>query len=117
VIYVEIAKFSETHDKAELAVSMFEEALKSQQNAKDKGLLIGLLGKMAEGKIAAGKKAEALPLYHQVRVAMREKYGNDMRVADAMDVEASLMKELGDEESAKRLRAEAMGVRKKVLGQ
>jgi tetratricopeptide (TPR) repeat protein len=117
VIYVELGKFAEKQGKTELAASMFEDALKSQQNAKDKALLIGLLGKMAEGKVAAGKKAEALPLYHQVSVAMREKYGNDMRVADAMDVEAALMKELGDEAGANRVKAEAMGVRKKVIGQ
>lgn len=117
VIYVELGKSAETQGKAELAAGLFEEALKSQQNAKDKALLIGLLGKMAEGKVAAGKKAEALPLYHQMSMAMREKYGNDMRVADAMDVEAALMKELGDEAGASRVKAEAMGVRKKALGQ
>ena len=116
MIYVEIAKFAEGQGKAELAAAMYGEALKSQQNAKDKALLIGLLGKMAEDKIAAGKKAEALPLYHQVSVAMREKYGNDMRVADAIDVEAALAKELGDEAAANRLKAEAMEVRKKVVG-
>lgn len=117
VIYVELGKFVETHGKAETAAALFEEALTTQQNAKDKALLIGLLGKMAEGKVAAGKKAEALPLYHQVSVAMREKYGNDMRVADAMDVEAALMKELGDAEGSNRVKAEAMTVRKKVVGQ
>jgi tetratricopeptide (TPR) repeat protein len=117
VIYVELGKFAETQGKADLAASMFEDALKSQHNAKDKALLIGLLGKMAEGKVAAGKKTEALPLYRQVSVTMREKYGNDMRVADAMDVEAALMKDLGDEEGANRLKAEAMSVRKKALGQ
>jgi tetratricopeptide (TPR) repeat protein len=115
-IYVEMARFAERHGKPEQAASFFEQALKSQQNAKDKGLLIGLLGKMAEDKIAAGKKAEALPLYRQVSVAMREKYGNDTRVADAIDVEANLMKELGDEEGANRRKAEAMEVRKKVVG-
>ena len=115
-IYVEMARFAERHGKPEQAASLFEQALKSQQNAKDKALLIGLLGKMAEDKIAAGKRAEALPLYRQVSVAMREKYGNDMRVADAIDVEANLMKELGDEEGANRRKAEAMHVRKKVVG-
>jgi hypothetical protein len=115
-IYVEMARFAERHAKPELAASFYDQALKSQQNAKDKGLLIGLLGKMAEDKIAAGKKSEALPLYHQVSVAMREKYGNDMRVADAMDVEANLMKELGDEEGANKVKAAAMDVRKKVVG-
>ncbi|HUS36067.1 MAG TPA: hypothetical protein VM680_12015, partial [Verrucomicrobiae bacterium] len=117
VIYVELAKFAEMHGKAEVAANMYQEALKTQQNARDKALLIGLLGKMAEGKVAAGNKAEALPLYHQVSVAMREKYGSDMRVADAMDVEAALMKELGDEAGANRVKAEAMTVRKKVVGQ
>lgn len=117
MIYIELAKFAETHGKRELSAAMYDEALKSQQNARDKAMLIGLLGKMAEDKIAAGKKAEALPFYHQVSVAMREKYGNDMRVADAMDVEAALMKELGDEAGANRLKAEAMDVRKKVVGQ
>lgn len=116
MIYVEIAKFAEANQKPQLAATMYDRALKSQQNAKDKGLLIGLLGKMAEEKIAAGKKAEALPIYHQVSVAMREKYGNDMRVADAIDVEAALAKELGDEAAATRLKAEAMEVRKKVVG-
>jgi hypothetical protein len=34
-----------------------------------------------------------------------------------MDVEAALMKELGDEAGANRVKADAMGVRKKALGQ
>jgi tetratricopeptide (TPR) repeat protein len=116
MIYVEIAKFAETHGRPELAATMYDEALKSQQNAKDKALLIGLLGKMANDRIAAGKKAEALPLYHQVSVAMRDKFGNDMRVADAIDAEAALAKELGDEAAANRLKAEAMDVREKAVG-
>ena len=91
-IFIQIANFTSAHGKPELADRMLAEAVASQQNAKDKGLLIGVLGKMAENKMAAGKKAEALPLYHQVSAAMREKYGSDMRVADAMDAEASVMK-------------------------
>jgi tetratricopeptide (TPR) repeat protein len=117
LIVAEIANFAVVHDKAELADAMYARMVESQKNAPDKGMLIAALGKLAERKVAEGKKADAAPLYHEVTVAMRQKYGNDMRVADAIDMEAGLMKELGDEDGANKLKAEAMNVRKKAAGQ
>lgn len=117
LIMAEIANFANDHGKTDLADGMYLRVVKSQENAKDKGLLIGALGKLAERKIAAGKKADALELCHSATKAMREKYGNDTRVADAMDSEANLMQELGKEQEAAALKAQAMDVRKKSLGQ
>jgi hypothetical protein len=94
---------------------MFEKAIASQQNSKEKALLIGVFGKIAEAKMAAGKKTDALKYYHQVSVAMREKYGDDMRVAAAMDAEAAVMKDVGQEQAAKDLQAEAMKLRNKIV--
>jgi urease gamma subunit len=94
---------------------MYEKAVASQQNAKDKALLIGVLGKIADNRMAAGKKSEALKYYHQVSIALRDKYGDDMRVADAMDAEAGVMKEIGQEQAAKDLQAEAMKLRNKIV--
>jgi tetratricopeptide (TPR) repeat protein len=115
IIYTEIANFNSAHGRAEVADAMFQKAITSQQNVKDKALLIGVLGKIAEAKMAAGNKAEALKYYHQVSVAMREKYGDDMRVADAMDAEAAIMKEVGQEQAAKDLQADAMKLRNKIV--
>lgn len=116
LIQAEIANFALAHNKPELADAMYARIVKSQQNAPDKGILIAALGKLAERKIEAGQKGEALEFYHSVTKAMREKYGNDMRVADAMDTEAGLLAELGKEQEAKNLKTEAMEVRKKTVG-
>jgi tetratricopeptide (TPR) repeat protein len=115
LIFATIGDFASEHGKRDLAESAFDKAVQSQENAKDKSILIGALSKLAEQKIAAGKKSDALPLYHQITVAIREKYGNDSRVADAMDSEAALMKEVGQEQTAKDLQSQAMEVRKKAF--
>jgi hypothetical protein len=115
LILAEIANFGAAHNKPDLADAMYARIVKFQQNAPDKGILIAALGKLAERKIEAGQKADALEYYHSVTKAMREKYGNDMRVADSMDTEAALMAELGKEQEAKILKAEAMEVRKKTV--
>jgi tetratricopeptide (TPR) repeat protein len=117
LILAEIANFASEHNKPELADAMYLQMVKSQQNAPDKGILIAALGKLGERRIAAGKKEEALEFYHSASKAMRDKYGNDMRVADAMDKEAALLHEIGKEQEAKNLKAEAMEVRKRTLGQ
>jgi tetratricopeptide (TPR) repeat protein len=115
LILAAIANSAAEHNKPELADAMYLRVVESQKNAPDKGILIAALEKLGERKIAAGKRAEAAPFYHEVTAAMRQKYGNDMRVADAMDTEAALLKEIGQEEAAKKLQADAMELRKKIV--
>jgi len=116
LVLAEIANFAADHGKTELADEMYLRILKSQENASDKGILIAVLGKLAERKIAQGKKEEALEYYRSATKALHDKYGNDMRVAAAMDTEADLLKELGKEDDAQKVRTEAVEVRKKTIG-
>jgi hypothetical protein len=115
VILAQIAEFDAANGKEEAAVARYEQVVQSQQNASDKSLLVGALTKLAERKVAANNKTDALPLYHRISAALQEKYGADTRVADAMDKEAGLMKDLGQDRAAKDLQEQAMEVRRKSL--
>ena len=116
LVLAEIANFASDHGKTELANDMYLRILKSQQSASDKGILIAVLGKLAERKAAEGKREEALEYYRSATKALRDKYGNDMRVAAAMDTEASVLKDLGRNDEASKVQAEAQEVRKKTIG-
>ena len=61
------------------------------------------------------KFAEALALRQRVTTLLRGKFGDDSRVADAMDKEAEFLKLLGQELEASDLQAKANDLRKKVF--
>jgi hypothetical protein len=112
---IEIASFATQFNNQPMATAAYEELANAQRSAPDKTLLISALAKIAEGKIADNKKADALPLYHEVTTAMRQKYGEDSRTATAMEKEAALMRELGNEAGAKELETEAREVQKRAI--
>jgi hypothetical protein len=114
-LLVEFGLAAESARQTNLARLNFETLLKTQEKAADKNLYIASAGKLADINIAENKPNEALPLLQKVTAALREKYGDDSRVANAMDKEAALLKQLGQSQAASDLEAKANQVRTKAM--
>ncbi len=105
----EFARVAEQGKRMDLARENYEFIVKSQENTAEKGLLIGSLGKIADTYVTEKKPAEALTVCQRITGILRDKYGDDSRVANAVDREADLLKELSRD-------AEADATRKKSRG-
>ena len=114
-ILIEFGLAAERGQQTNLARLNYELILKMQEAAADKGLYIASAGKLGEILMAENKPAEALPYYQKVSAGLREKYGDDSRVANAMDREAELLKQLGRTQEATEIAAKANAVRGKAM--
>lgn len=108
------AQAAEAAQNSELARVNYEALAKTQEKGPEKGLYLGSLGKIADSYIAEKKPAEALPICRKITAALRDKYGDDSRVADALDREATLLKQLGRDGEATATQAASAEVRKKA---
>jgi tetratricopeptide (TPR) repeat protein len=109
------AQHAEAAQKPALARTNYEILAKTQENAPEKALYLACLGKIADALIAENKRADALPLLQKISVTLASQYGDDSRVANAIDREADLLKELGRDAEAKTRQAAAAEIRKKAF--
>jgi tetratricopeptide (TPR) repeat protein len=114
-LLVAFALTAEEAQQGDLARLNYEAVLRTQEKAADKGLYIAAAGKLAEYAISQNKPAEALPFYQKISAGLREKYGDDSRVANAMDREADLLKLLGRAKEAADVATKASAVRTKAM--
>ena len=114
-ILIEFALSAEAAQQTNLARAHYRAILQTTERASDKALYIAAAGKLADLAIAENKPADALPFYQKVSAGLREKYGDDSRVANAMDREAELLKQLGRTEEGAELAKKANAVRAKAM--
>jgi tetratricopeptide (TPR) repeat protein len=112
---IEFATFAEAGNQTAMAREYYEAIAKSQENAADKSMLISVEGKFADFSLAENKPADALPHLHRLSALLQQKYGDDSRVADALDREAATLKQTGQDAAAAEVQARANEVRKNAL--
>lgn len=110
--FIEVARQQRQYG---LARENVNENLKIQEPVNDTLGLVASYSVLAEIESDQKKFAEALALRQRVTTLLRGKFGDDSRVADAMDKEAEFLKLLGQELEASDLQAKANDLRKKVF--
>lgn len=115
--YMEFAKVANEGGPSDVALAAYEGFIKTQDTAPDKGALISVYSKIEEIRIASRDTARALETRRKVTALLRQKFGDDSRVADSLENEAAHLKTLGDEKGAAEAQAQAQAneVRKKAL--
>lgn len=112
-LMLEFGTAAERAQKYDLARTNYEALVKLGQRANEKNLQMSAYGKLADLAIAEKKPEEALASLGKVTAMLKEKYGDDTRVANAMDREAALLKEMGRADDAAAMEAKAKDVRTK----
>jgi tetratricopeptide (TPR) repeat protein len=114
-LLAEFALDAERAKEIGLARFNYELLLKLQETARDTTLYTATAEKIAETWIAQNKPAEALPYLQKVTARLRDKYGDDSRVAFAMQEEAALLKKMGQADAAREIEARAGAIHAKVM--
>lgn len=89
------------------AVAYYREAVKELEGSLEPVVQIGALSHLERILVEQNRSGEALPVSERLVQALRQQYGDDSRVADAMNENASLLRKLNREEEAKKLEADA----------
>lgn len=113
--YMEFAKAALNGGPTDVALAAYEGFARTQDTATDKGPLISVLGKIEEIRLAAKEMPQAMQARKMMTAMLREKYGEDSRVADSLEQEAAHLKAAGDEKAASEAIAQANEIRKKAL--
>jgi len=114
-LLAEFALDAERAKEIGLARYYYDLILKIQEIDREPLLYAATADKIADILIAQKQPADALPYLQKVTAKLREKYGNDSRVAFAMDREAAVLKDLGQTDAAKELQAKASAIHAKAL--
>jgi len=114
-LLTEFALDAERSKEIGLARYYYDLVLKLPEIEKEPALYAATADRVADILISQKQPAEALPYLQKVTVKLKEKFGDDSRVAFAMDREAALLKELGKADAAKEVQAKASAIHAKAL--